>query len=46
MVFDCLHAACQGSQFNRVRDFEAKCYEKLEGAYLAFGGSGEEEEQQ
>ena len=36
MLFECMHKACQGSQFNRVRDYEEEFYQKLEESYLAF----------
>ena len=36
MFFECMHKACQGSQFNRVRDFQEEFYQKLEADYLTF----------
>lgn len=43
MLFECMHKACQGSQFNRVRDYEEEFYQKLEESYLAFEENNKED---
>ena len=45
MFFECMHKACQGSQFNRVREFQEEFFQKLEADYLTFQDIDAEQQQ-